>query len=630
MADNDTVQTAAEETTQPETTVSYSAGDIRKMVEDKLNSTAFLEMATQQEDDFNLLTLEEYQAKSGYQSYTSPAPRNDFLKVFHGINKAELTWQILTPDDAPQADREAASRGEALLTGILDRGDRALRKIGEPPLRSALSWYACARGVAGLKCLIYSNESHETEISIRAIDPMHMAWESGVDGLVWAAYKYSVSKGEAKARWGVDLGGETATVIDFFDANINAVVLSAGTVEQSKGDEFIKPPESHDIGHVPVWIGFASGMPTVFTSTDEPTLKHRASSVYSSSRNVYEPRNKQVSFIMDTAEKSVAGTLVYESETGQKQIQGDPFGAWQVVLLAKGEKLAPLQPPEVPAASGVLLGVLNQDKQESTVPFPIGYGLDPQAHSGAALAMMNDNMRSVYGPFTSLLEDAYHWLAEEILGQFKAKGQKIFLQGFDAAGKFFEMDATPEDVQDNWYLSIKCEPKLPRDEAADIQMAMAASTPGPDGDPLVSKLTAREKIVRLQNPDAEAKRIEAEVIARLIMRMPNIQIRRVANELLAKGDKEGAMELLASIPSPTAQDGGRGPIAGQGAAPAPAPAPGPAPMPGPQGAGGIPPEVQNVIMAASQALGIPPEQVMAMGPERVQQLMQARAQAPGG
>ena len=93
---------------------------------------------------------------------------------------------------------------------------------------------------------------------------------------------------------------------------------------------------------------------------------------------------------------------------------------------------------------------------------------------------------------------------------------------------------------------------------------------------------------------------------------------------------DGAMELLASIPSPTAQGGGRGPIAGQGAAPAPAPAPGPAPMPGPQGAGGIPPEVQNVIMAASQALGIPPEQVMAMGPERVQQLMQARAQAPGG
>ena len=40
------------------------------------------------------------------------------------------------------------------------------------------------------------------------------------------------------------------------------------------------------------------------------------------------------------------------------------------------------------------------------------------------------------------------------------------------------MDATPDDVKDNWYISVKCEPKLPRDEAANIQMAIASSTPG--------------------------------------------------------------------------------------------------------------------------------------------------------
>jgi hypothetical protein len=589
----------------------YTAEQIVTMVNKKLNSTSFTELVQQQEDDFNLFSLVKYEAEPDHQSYTSPAPKNDFLKVYHGVNKASLTWQIVTPEDAPDKEREAANLGERLLCGIINIANRQLSKVGEPELREGTTWFACQRGMSALKCLIYADESKDTRIDIRYIDPMHLAWELGADGLVWAGYTYHISPAEAKERYGVDLTeGKDAVIIDFFTRSENAVVLAEGTKEGNDSSQFVKEPTKHGLDHVPIWLGFAGGMPTVYTSNNEETLKHRASSVYASSRGIYEPRNKQISFIMDVAEKSVAGTLLYASEDGKKDIKGDPWGAWQVIKIKKDkEDLAPLIPAPVPQASAAILSVIDRDMQESTVPYPIGYGIDPGAHSGTALHMMNENTKSAYGPFTALLENGFLWLCEEILTQFKTKGQKMSLKGFDTNGKFFVLDANPKDIEDDWYINVTCEPKLPRDEAGEMQMAlMATQTRPPFMRPLISDYTAREEILHLKDADAEDERIEEQQIRYMIEQMPNIQVKRVARELLEQGDRDGALELLSSMPSPQGQQS-----QGQG-----------------QSQGQIPPEAMQALQQAAQILGLPPEQVAQMPPEQVQAMIEQKMRNTGG
>jgi hypothetical protein len=534
----------------------YTAQEIVDMVNKKQSSIAFSELFDQMDADFDLFSLKPYTAETGHQAYTSPKPKNDFQKVFNGVNKASLTWNIAIPESAPPTERDQANKGEQILTGILAQADENLSAIGEPPLREGASWFGCGRGALGLKCLIYNDESKETVIDIQYTDPEHMAWERGQKGYVWMAYEYPISKAEAQEKYGVELVSEEGRVIDWFDRKNNAVVLVDGTIAANTGNQFVKKPEPHGLDHVPMWIEFAGGMPSVFNKQFQQQLKHRAASVWSSSRKIYEPFDKQVSFIMDTAEKSVAGTLKYMTETGAKGIEGDPFGNWKVIKMKKGEELSALDPPKVPPESGVILGIIDKDLQQSTVPYPIGYGLDPQAHSGAALSMINDNTRSIYDPFTSLIERAWKWLCKEIFIQFKAKGQKLTLKGFNSDGKFYQLEATPADIQDGWYIQVKCEPKLPRDEAGELQMALSATNPrGPDGRPFISDYTAYEKILKLQNPDAEDTRIEEQQVSRMIERMPNIQIRKVAKELVKKGDLEGAKELLAMMPNP--QGGGQ-------------------------------------------------------------------------
>ncbi len=535
----------------------YTASEILDLYDKKRSSTAFSQMVDQMEDDFNLFALEPYEAEKGHLSYTSPKPKNDFLKILYGINKASLTWQVVTAEDAPENERKAANDGESLLTGIIHQANRNLSKVGESTLRDSLAWFGCGRGVAGLKCLIYTNADKETEIDIRPLDPQHMAWERGTQGLVWAAFEYHVSKSEALDRWGIELEGEEdGRVIDFFNTKINAVVFSYGKGKGAGASQFVKPPTLHNLDHVPIWVGFPSGMPTVYNKSNDLQLKHRAASVYASSRGIYEPFNKQVSFMMDTAEKSIAGTLVYQSKEGKKTVKGNPFASWQVISVAKGESITPLMPPKVPPESAMVMSVIDRDKQESTVPYPIGYGVDTGAHSGTALSMLNDNTRSIYDPFCGMLEEAYRWLCEEILSQFKSKGQKMTLRGYNQEGKFFTFDANPADIQDDWYVQVKVEPKLPRDEAGELQMALAATNSrAPSGRPFMSNYTAYEKIIKLQNPDAENTRIDDQMTIDQINAMPQFKIRAIAKALLDKGDRVGAQEFLASIPAPGGQQG---------------------------------------------------------------------------
>jgi hypothetical protein len=591
----------------------YTAEEIIKLVDTKQSSQAFNDMITQFETDFDLFALKEYEAEVDHQAYTSPAPRNDFMKVFSGINKADLTWHIMVPEDAPEEERAAANKGEALLTGIIDLADRQLRKTGEPSLREGIGWYGSCRGVAGLKCLVYTNEDKKTVFDIRPADALHLTWEKGADGLVWWNYSYNISKEEALQRYDIELEGDSGVILDFFTTKINAVVLKEGSLETASG-QFVKEPTPHNLDHIPAGVFFAGGMPTVYSKDGTQELKYRAQSVYNASRNVYEPRNKQVSFIMDTAEKSVAGTLKYTTKEGKKEIKGDPFGSYKVVNLAEGETLEALDPPSVPAESGVILSILDRDKQESTVPYPIGYGIDPGGHSGAALSMMNDNMRSIYSPFTGMVAQAFQWLCEEILSQYKSKGQKMKLSGFDPNGKFYSQEFDPAEIQDDWYIQVKCEPKLPRDEAGELQMALAATSPRADGTPLLSDLTAYERIIKIQNPEAETQRIKDQKIKRMIENNPVIQIRRLALEMQQSGDpadQQLAQELLATIPAPGGQAGGQQTAGTTTGAPAP--------VQGQSQAGGqqIPAEVQQQLQQVAQQLGITAEEVAQMKPEEV-------------
>ena len=516
-------------------------GEILKAV--KYQQAEMEDLRTRMEDDFDIYKLTEYSAKSGYESYTSTAPKNFFDKILDGINRAALTINIRTDEGAQEDERDSANQGELFLIGALNDIDRRARFRREKALRRNIAFMACLRGWIALRCLVYVPEGEKnTVFDVLSWDPMHVTWEDGPGGLVWAAYQRKATKSQIHAEYGYIIEGQDALVTDFWTREKNCILVNG---------EFIKEPMEHMIGHVPIFIGNVGDMPDIqqkdFTGQtlrSNNTLEYQGESVWSTARDIIEPRNQYISQLMDTAKRSVAGSLVHKSKAGDKKIKGDPYASFQEIVIEEGEEIYPLELPSAPPETAAILGAIDHDWQQSTLPYPLAYGGTQAAESGRALAIRIEATRSAYSPRTHLLRESYQWLCEEILGQFanpKRKNKAVELHGESNEMSFFQVTKKPTDIKEDWIVDVIVEPRLPRDEAEEINMSIAATRSGGSGEqPLMAISSARRDILKLKNPDLEEQRVLAEMGKAL----PPIMNRRIAAAMASEGDEEGAEILM--------------------------------------------------------------------------------------
>ena len=522
------------------------------------------------EADFELLTLEPYQPKDmngnvrkGYQAFTTSKPRNFFDKILDGVNRAEMILTIETEEDAGAEEKKKASLGELFLFGLLERINRRLQRRGEPPLRESLAYWMCARGWYALRVLIYkSAREKEPVVDVLPWDPMRVTWEMSGDGLLWAAHKRLASAAQVLAEYDIATEGKTAYVIDFWDKDINAVVVDS---------VWGKEPTPHDIGHPPVLIGAVGSMPSMQRKDYTGTIEHRGDSVWASSRGLYEPWNHYVSLLMDIAEAGMVGSMVWETEEGNKVLpEGDPFRNRQILQIKAGvEKLSHLELPKAPLETSAIVRLISDDIQQGTLPYPLAYGGTEESMSGRALAFLGDQTRSVYTPYSNGLALAYTWMCEELLSQFKNKVKgRMTVQGYDNKQKYYRAEIKPSDINPNWFVSVTVKPKLPRDEETEINMANASTASrGPGDMPLLSKATARENILQLRDPQAE----EDKILTEMGKALPPIQGARIVDAMRRRGDNESADLVQRFLDS---QGMGFGGQPGMGAPPGPSAPPG--------------------------------------------------------
>jgi hypothetical protein len=563
-------------------------GDVIQAVSDRQADMRLLR--TRFEADYDLINLVPYEPeRKGYNAYTSPAPRNFFDKVGDGLNRAELQIAINLPESADQESKDEASTGELLLFGALNDIDRRLRNIGEPRFRSSSGWYVRARGWLGIRCLVYIPDGEENVVfDAMPWDPLHMTWETGTNGLLWGAYTTWVSPASIEDEWDVKIETNEKLVrkIDIFDKTDNAVIVQ---------EDWIKEPRPHGLDHTPVFIGSVGSMPTVSRDADvsqsgsigsdpNSTFEAMGDSVFQSVREIYEPRNKHVSRLMDMHERAMVGSLVHESEDGFEEIKGDPFRFWRAIKIRFGkEKIYPLQVPSPPESTGALLGIFDRDIEMSTLPYPLAYGGINDPMSGRALAILTDATRSIYNPRTDLLANGYLWLCEEILSQYATKIDKPStisgFQGFEHDAPFFSTQIKPSSIDKAWMVSVSVEPRLPRDQESEILMSLQATTRR-DGQQLLSNETARADIMKIRDPHSE----EQKVLAEMGRSHPAVMQAQLVAALREQGDDDAAdvveklgQQAQAGQPPGGPQQGG--PEGQNGAAPP------------------IPPEAQQMIVA---------------------------------
>ncbi|GAI00242.1 unnamed protein product, partial [marine sediment metagenome] len=125
-----------------------------------------------------------------------------------------------------------------------------------------------------------------------------------------------ITASQAKAEYGIDLKTKTAKLYDFWDDEINAVIISK---------EFVKKPEEHGLKHPPVLISAVGPAPFIQSEQYQDTIKDVGESMYSPNRHLVEPKNKLMTYLLTKVGQGVHAPMGVWSSGGKKTLERSPY-----------------------------------------------------------------------------------------------------------------------------------------------------------------------------------------------------------------------------------------------------------------------------------------------------------------
>ena len=115
-------------------------------------------LTSRMETDWNLVTLTEFDAGDGYQSYTSNEPMTSYDKMTTTLSSGAVKIRIPVAK-AQREKRERESAKERFLLGLLKANDERLGWLGEQSLLTTLSAFINLRGWYCGRCLLVKDEN---------------------------------------------------------------------------------------------------------------------------------------------------------------------------------------------------------------------------------------------------------------------------------------------------------------------------------------------------------------------------------------------------------------------------------------------------------------------------------------
>ena len=577
--------------------------DIIDLVESHYDSTE--PMRQRMQDDHALYRLEPYDAGEGYQAYTSNDPQTYAEKVIGWITGADMTVRI-PYDGGDDEDRERNDMKERFLIGMLKAADERLCRMMLPTLRDQIAWYVAIRGWYAGRALLAKREDGSTYVDITPWDPLHTYWGVGADGLDWVCYKVPKTKEQIFSQYNVKIDWEASytadgiNVYDFYDKDMNTILIHNGSKSQSL-TRVVKKQTRHGANQVPAFIGPIGANPYIVSlsqSNMEDTIADVGESVFRSTRDLYPKHNLMMSTMLELTARSRRQGLIVRSRDGTKSLDEDPYLEGSEISLAQNENVEPLGLLEMSRETGAFMSLVSGEMQRGSIPYSV-YGEVPFQLSGFASNTLRQGVETIVNKYLRGVERAYHMIFNLISDQYSEGSFKSMdVSGMDRNRVYFTETINPNDLKKTGQPVVNLVGQLPQDDMVKFSMAQIARE-GPT--PLLSDQAIRDRILAIQDADQMNDSINEQIAERMLpeaalwtlLRSAERQgrddlVQFYSNELMMilMQKRKAAAELMSGAPSPGGAPGG--PMGGP-------------PPPPPGGPPGINPAVMPGAM-----MGVPP------------------------
>ena len=116
--------------------------------------------------------MNAYDAGTGYQSYTSNAPKILADKIMSYLSNAQMSVRV--PLSLEVADRAGGSSKEKFVIGALNLADERMQRFGQPSVREQLAFHIVLRGWYAGRTMLNKREDGTTFVDITPFDPIHI------------------------------------------------------------------------------------------------------------------------------------------------------------------------------------------------------------------------------------------------------------------------------------------------------------------------------------------------------------------------------------------------------------------------------------------------------------------------
>lgn len=406
---------------------------------------------------------------------------------------------------------------EDFQRAFLGAANMRLRKSGRPELDPFFDEQLCIRGRGAYRCTVRMKDDVLIP-DVTPLDTRYFYYGEGVDGLEWAAVKYTRSKEAIEAEYGVTVSGKEGVVIDLWDKEVNMTWVD-GAEKRNEPSIYGYPPFGMHI------VSLGSML------WDADAIERYGESIFFLIRDIIPEYNRLASILQTINMKKLNQALLWKSQQGQlakppkyKDItamsavtSADIGGGTEAVLVQEAEQ------------SAIMIQSMFETRMQrgGISNFDLGI-MGNQPWSAVSLIQIGEGRDQIFTPRLKGKSALNEGLLEMATKQIIALGFPTVDLGTSGHKRSFNLSK----LEGEYETIVKYFVKSPETDIARMSVAAAAGE-------LIPDRAKRVEILQREDPDGDERQLRWEEAERL---SPAIKMFRTIKSLVEQDNEDATFE----------------------------------------------------------------------------------------
>ena len=523
--------------------MAYTAKEIKELVGDAKHAAGRTELRERWDTDYGLWRNEDYKGdlhEGEMEYYTSCLISSMGNKCINSLsNSDKKIWIPIT--DESEKERTVVAKTERFCHGGLRLAEKNLTSAVEPGILDSMAWHACNRGYVIPKLLLRVDKEGTVIFDFDIKDAYDTYWGIGSDRkMQWICFERWGSYAQLKEEYGDKEEFGAVSVSSKSKKSISVLAFCTKDAEYTVIGDSIINTYQHKLGHIPAGVFLTTATPTVHSEKYDDTLKDKGESVYANVRKVAVVISRVMSYYLEAVAMSVQTPLVALVKGGKLQVDKNPreLGDIWVLDADKVVDVRELIKPEMTQSAMALFQMMMREFSIGGIS-PVAYGYVDSAYPVGTTNILTHEATTIMKPALHAMQDALSWVCNEMIWQYKRLKDvgDLYIQGVDNKRDKFSVKIKADDIQDETEVEVELVPDVAMDEMQNAQIASQLVGSG-----IISKLLARDRYAKIDDPEGEEERINYETVSA----NPEYQLRKAL--IKAKEDKDQeAMQVISDM-----------------------------------------------------------------------------------